>query len=220
MTLQIVNDYPQVYLCDPITKRLSLTKIMKFPSHFLHFLNFWRAAAKPCGGRSRRLVSAQNDRQVRKDLQDHLALHPSSTVPQDHGVKKWMPCSIRAPRSCRECRKQSCALQTHRVGARTAPARAARAYGPLGSSPLRKEQAGETSGTRMPFTNGTWAALINDELLFNIIIITNNHLILYLLLFSTILLYLLQPRMQAAETLQVYACLVHTAVMFQHCSSL
>lgn len=104
------------------------------------------------------------------------------------------------------------------VGARTAPARAARARRPQGSSALRKEQAGETSGTRMPFTNGTWAVLINDELLF-IIILTNNHLILYLFLFSTVLLYLLQPRMQAAETL-VYACFVHTAVVLQHSSSL
>lgn len=117
MTLQIVNDYPQVYLCDPITKRLRLMKTMKFPSHFPHFLNVWQAAAKPCRGRSRRLASAQNDRitEVRKDLQDHLALYPSSTVPQDRGVKKWMPCSIRAPRSCRECRKQSCVLQAHRL---------------------------------------------------------------------------------------------------------
>lgn len=219
MRLQIVNDYPQVYLCDPITKRLSLMKTMKFPSRFLHFLNFWQAAARPCGGRSRRLTLVYNDRitEVKKDLQDHLDLHSSSTVPQDHGVKKWRPCSIRAPRSCRECRKQSCALQACRL--EPAPARAARAHGPLGSSPGRKEQAGETSGTRMPFTNGTWAVLINDELLFNIITITNNCLILYLFLFSTVLLYLLQPQMQAAETL-VYACLVHTAVMFQHCSSL
>lgn len=36
-------------------------------------------------------------------------------MPQDRGVKKWMPCSIRTPRSCRECRKQSCVLRAHRL---------------------------------------------------------------------------------------------------------
>lgn len=62
MTLQTVNGYPQVYLCDLTTKRpwipyLSM-RTTKFLFHFLYFQNFWQAAANPHGGRSRRLASA------------------------------------------------------------------------------------------------------------------------------------------------------------------